>query len=123
MKLNNRSLAAVACFLATAEASCNADNCLRALRATQTPGRLAAAQSFCATFTAATPVTAIASVPTYAVQNCAGDVVSRVSSACSCLPTPTGLPDVTSEALQKEITTDGYVEIRVQSTLTNKLSD
>jgi hypothetical protein len=73
--------------LTAAEGVCNADNCLRAMRATQTPGRLAAAQSFCRTFTA-TPVTATDSIPTFAVKNCPGSVISRVSSACSCITTP-----------------------------------
>ena len=113
MKLNTRYLATVAGVLATAEATCNADNCLRALRATQTPGRLEAAQSFCATFTA-TPVTATASIPTFAIQNCVGNVASRVSSACSCLPTPTGLPDVTSQALQDDVTSEGCVKSTFQ---------
>jgi hypothetical protein len=71
-----------------AGSACNADNCLRALRATDVPGRLGAAQSFCATFTAQT-VTATASIPTYAIEGCAGDVASRVSSACSCIATST----------------------------------
>jgi len=119
MRLNPGYLAAIACSLATAEASCNADNCLRALRATQTPGRLEAAQSFCATFTAS-PVTATASVPTFAVENCVGNVVSRVSSACSCLPTASGLPDVTSKALQDDITTEGCVKLKDPHRETNR---
>ncbi|KAH8594853.1 hypothetical protein B0O99DRAFT_623784 [Bisporella sp. PMI_857] len=107
MKLLQRSFLVVA-WATIADANCGADNCLRALRATQTPGRLEAAQSFCATFTTA-PVTATASIPTYAIANCAGNIASRVSSACSCLPTPTALPYVSSEALQKEITSDGLL--------------
>jgi len=71
-----------------AASACNADNCLRALRATDIPGRLQDAQSFCANFTTQT-VTAIASIPTYAVAGCEGNVVSRVSSACSCIATST----------------------------------
>ncbi|KAG9231310.1 ribonuclease Trv [Amylocarpus encephaloides] len=65
-------------------ASCNADNCLRALRAT---ARLEAAQSFCATFTTAS-VTETSAIPSYAVAGCTGNVASRVSSACSCISTP-----------------------------------
>jgi hypothetical protein len=68
--------------------SCNADNCLRALRASDVPGRLQAAQSFCANFTAQT-VTSTASIPTYAVAGCEGNVTSRVSSACACIATST----------------------------------
>ena len=71
-----------------AASACNADNCQRALRATDVPGRLQATQSFCATFIAQT-LTATASIPTYAVAGCEGDVASRVSSACSCLATST----------------------------------
>ena len=48
---------------ATVLASCNADNCLRALRAT---ARLEAAQAFCGTFTTAS-VTATSAIPSYAV--------------------------------------------------------
>jgi hypothetical protein len=73
--------------LATGSA-CNADNCLRAFRATSVPGRLEAAQSFCANFTTQT-ITATAPIPTYAVAGCEGDVASRVSSACSCIATST----------------------------------
>ena len=64
-------------------ASCNADNCLRALRAT---ARLEAAQSFCATFTTAA-VAATSAIPSYAVAGCTGNIASRVSSACSCIAT------------------------------------
>ncbi|KAG4438713.1 hypothetical protein IFR05_005793 [Cadophora sp. M221] len=44
-------------------ASCNADNCLRALRA---PAKIVEAQSFCATFTTASAV----AIPSYAVAAC-----------------------------------------------------
>jgi hypothetical protein len=71
-----------------AASACHADNCLRALRATNVPGRLQAAQSFCAAFIAQT-LTTTASIPTYAVAGCEGDVASRVSSACSCIATST----------------------------------
>jgi hypothetical protein len=82
-------------------AECAADNCLRALRATQTPGRLSSAQAFCATFTA-TSVAATA-IPTYAANNCKenqnGDLYFRVSSACSCIaPATTSVPTTTTGA-------------------------
>ncbi|CAK7229666.1 hypothetical protein SBRCBS47491_007328 [Sporothrix bragantina] len=72
---------------ALALASCNADNCLRALRATQTPGRLQSAQSFCLEYTAIAS-TAVA-IPSYATEACKSNQVGplsvRLSSACSCL--------------------------------------
>jgi hypothetical protein len=77
-------LAALVPFTAVAGASCNADNCLRALRATQ---RLEAAQSFCTTFTTA-QVSETTGIPQFALAGCTGFVASRLSSACSCLPTP-----------------------------------
>lgn len=63
------------------------DNCLRALRATQTPGRLAAAQAFCKTYTK----DYYAAIPTYVPYECNS---RRVSSACSCIATST-LPGAT----------------------------
>ncbi|KAF6841003.1 hypothetical protein CMUS01_03723 [Colletotrichum musicola] len=67
--------------------SCNADNCLRAMRAQSVEGRLEESLEFCGDFTAS--VTAdVGVVPTYAASACQGNVISRVSSACSCLPTP-----------------------------------
>ncbi|KAH8883537.1 pyridine nucleotide-disulfide oxidoreductase family protein [Thozetella sp. PMI_491] len=76
------------------QADCAADNCLRALRATQTPGRLEAAQSFCSSFTA--PAATVTAIPSYAASACVpnqnGDTNFRISSACSCLPTPTIAP-------------------------------
>ncbi|MCJ1419593.1 hypothetical protein MMC32_005948 [Xylographa parallela] len=59
---------------------CNADNCLRAIRATQSPSQLANAQAFCSSYTKGLKVP----VPTYVPTEC---VPSRISSACSCLPT------------------------------------
>lgn len=56
------------------------DNCLRALRATQTPGRLSAAQKFCSTFTK----THDCAIPTYVPWECNS---WRLSSACSCIAT------------------------------------
>ncbi|KAG9239743.1 peptidase s41 family protein [Amylocarpus encephaloides] len=67
-----------------ASAQCNADNCLRALRATQIPGQLQTAQAFCATFTKTA-----SAIPTYAAANCGpnqnGNLTYRISSACSCI--------------------------------------
>ncbi|CRK28876.1 hypothetical protein BN1708_015356, partial [Verticillium longisporum] len=66
--------------------SCNADNCLRALRSSSIEGRLEKSQEFCGEFTK-TFVADVAVVPEYAVKACPTNVISRVSSACSCLPT------------------------------------
>ncbi|KAM0322000.1 hypothetical protein ACHAQA_009741 [Verticillium albo-atrum] len=71
--------------------SCNADNCLRALRSTSVKGRLEESQEFCGEFTA-TVVADVTVVPSYAAAACGVNVISRVSSACSCLPTATALP-------------------------------
>lgn len=68
--------------------TCNADNCLRALRANTIPGRLEASQQFCGEFTK-TFKAVVSEVVDYAQTACAGNVISRVSSACSCLPKPT----------------------------------
>lgn len=67
---------------------CSADNCLRALRSESIPGRLAESQAFCGDFTKFL-VHEVSQVKDYAVSACSGNVVSRVSSACTCLPTPT----------------------------------
>ncbi|KAL8725622.1 MAG: hypothetical protein Q9181_006343 [Wetmoreana brouardii] len=81
------SLILFAPLLSLASAACNADNCLRALRATPTK-----ASSFCAAYTK-TPSTATA-IPTYG--SLCSNSPSRVSSACSCIvastPSPTCLP-------------------------------
>lgn len=66
--------------------TCNADNCLRSLRASSIPGRLAESQEFCGEFTK-TFIADVTVVKDYAVSACPGNVISRVSSACSCLPT------------------------------------
>ena len=66
--------------------SCNADNCLRAMRASSVPGRLAESQEFCADFTDGWTAD-VGVVPSYASSACGTNVISRVSSACSCLPT------------------------------------
>ncbi|KAK2034760.1 hypothetical protein LX32DRAFT_717660 [Colletotrichum zoysiae] len=71
-----------------AAAHCHEDNCLRALNATHTPGRLASARAFCTTFTLA-PAATNTSVPDYASEHCGGAsgpvAASRLSSACSCI--------------------------------------
>ncbi|KAL8415360.1 hypothetical protein RB596_006097 [Gaeumannomyces avenae] len=69
-------------------ASCNADNCLRAMRSTSVAGRLEESQKFCGEFTK-TFIADVSVVPDYASKACGANVISRVSSACSCLPTPT----------------------------------
>ncbi|KAL8294469.1 hypothetical protein RB597_007860 [Gaeumannomyces tritici] len=66
--------------------TCNADNCLRAMRSNSIGGRLGESQKFCGEFTK-TYVSDAAVVPEYARQACQTNVISRVSSACSCLPT------------------------------------
>jgi len=81
-----------ALLLATlASGACDADNCLRALRATQTPGRLEAAQSFCATYTQSS--VAATAIPTYAADACKqnqnGNQTFRISSACGCIAAST----------------------------------
>lgn len=68
--------------------ACSADNCLRSLRATSVAGRLEESQKFCSTFTK-TFIADVSLVKDYAVAACTGNVISRVSSACSCLPTAT----------------------------------
>lgn len=66
---------------------CHQDNCLRAMT-----NRLPDAQRFCATFTQA-PIAEPTVAPEFAQRGCAntahGPVTQRMSSACSCLPTPT----------------------------------
>ncbi|KAM0322522.1 hypothetical protein ACHAQA_009368 [Verticillium albo-atrum] len=71
--------------------SCNADNCLRALRSSSVKGRLEESQEFCAGFLDGWTA-AVTAVPEYAQKACPTNVISRVSSACSCLPTATPAP-------------------------------
>ncbi|PVH76875.1 hypothetical protein DL98DRAFT_574162 [Cadophora sp. DSE1049] len=71
--------------------SCNADNCLRAMRSTSVKGRLEESQAFCGEFTK-TFVADVSVVKDYAKSACAGNLISRVSSACSCLPTASASP-------------------------------
>lgn len=68
--------------------TCNADLCLRGLRANTIPGRLEESQKFCGNFTK-TFVADVAVLPSYVKESCTGNVISRASSACSCLPTAT----------------------------------
>ncbi|CAO1601863.1 hypothetical protein XANCAGTX0491_005502 [Xanthoria calcicola] len=83
MELTNLLL--LSSLLSLATATCNRDNCLRALAGTPTK-----ASSFCATYTktqqTATPI------PTYG--SFCSNLPSRVSSACSCVvtPSPTSAP-------------------------------
>jgi hypothetical protein len=65
---------------------CSADNCLRAMRTTSVEGRLEESQEFCADFTDGWTAD-VGAVPQYASKACGSNVISRVSSACSCLPT------------------------------------
>ncbi|KAE8441047.1 hypothetical protein EG329_005909 [Mollisiaceae sp. DMI_Dod_QoI] len=69
-----------------AAGACDADNCLRALRATQTPGRLQSAQSFCGTYT--TKAVLASAIPAFAVDACKdsnGNFSLKLSSACNCI--------------------------------------
>ncbi|KAK7984534.1 cytochrome P450 monooxygenase-like protein [Apiospora arundinis] len=89
--------------------SCNADNCLRAMRASQTPGRLEDARAFCSGFTAATASASAAAMPTYAVEGCqpnqVGDTNFRVSSACACIAAATATSSATASATASASTT------------------
>ncbi|KAK6221277.1 hypothetical protein QIS74_04845 [Colletotrichum tabaci] len=67
---------------ALVKAQCAADNCLRALNATQTPGRIPSAQAFCATFTQS-PAAANTSIPGYASEHCGGALGIELSSRLS----------------------------------------
>lgn len=66
--------------------TCNADNCLRGMRAAN---KLEESIAFCGEFTKTVNVnvTALASTVPYVSSACSGNVISRVSSACACLPT------------------------------------
>jgi hypothetical protein len=65
---------------------CNADNCLRAFRASHINGRLEESQDFCAEYLNS-PFHEKDILPDYAIKGCSGDAVARASSACACLPT------------------------------------
>ena len=73
---------------------CNADNCLRALRANTIPGRLEESQAFCASYTARKRTEVADVTKAYAKSACTADIglVAQVSSACACLPTATPRP-------------------------------
>jgi choice-of-anchor B domain-containing protein len=71
--------------------TCNADNCLRSMRSESVKGRLEESQEFCADFTDGWNAQ-VTAVPKFAQEACSGNVISRVSSACSCLPTATASP-------------------------------
>ncbi|CAH0045576.1 unnamed protein product [Clonostachys solani] len=71
---------------------CNADNCLRALRASHIPGRLEESVEFCGNFTRRLRDDEEL-LPQYATDACKNKPVERVSSACACLPTQT-VPDL-----------------------------
>ena len=75
---------------------CNADNCLRSLRASHIPGRLQESKDFCGKFTARLRDDE-SLLPGYAADGCKanqnGDAIARVSSACACIPTNT-VPDL-----------------------------
>ncbi|KEY74965.1 hypothetical protein S7711_01314 [Stachybotrys chartarum IBT 7711] len=73
-------------------ATCSANNCMRALRASHIPGRLEESIEFCGDYTRRQNNNTEL-VPTYAINACGGDTVSRVSSACACIPTPV-VPDL-----------------------------
>jgi len=138
-------------------ASCNADNCLRALR---NPARLEAAQQFCGTFTTAIVTATTASmcfsfclgfvdedsvlpqmstivasysskirlylltdtVPSFAVTACAGDIASRVSSACSCVASSTSVPSTFTTATSSSTLVSTSAPTSSSSTLVSTLA-
>ncbi|KAI6785841.1 Peptidase s41 family protein [Emericellopsis cladophorae] len=69
---------------------CNADNCLRAMRASHIDGRLEESMEFCGNFTQRLR-TDEGLLPDYAAKACpenrGNEPIARVSSACACLPT------------------------------------
>jgi choice-of-anchor B domain-containing protein len=75
---------------------CNADNCLRAMRASHVPGRLEESMEFCGNFTARQNDDE-GMLPKYAADGCKvsgeREPVERVSSACACIPTM-AVPDL-----------------------------
>ena len=88
-------------FTSLASAACNADNCLRGLRAT--PSK---ASSFCASYTR-TSNTATA-IPTYG--SFCSNSPSRVSSACSCAVTSPPTPTCSPSAVVNAQTRNGNFE-------------
>ncbi|CAL8579933.1 hypothetical protein XPA_005664 [Xanthoria parietina] len=101
MELTNLLL--LSSLLSLAIATCNRDNCLRALAGTPTK-----ASSFCATYTktqqTATPI------PTYG--SFCSNLPSRVSSACSCVvtSTPTSAPTCVPSPVIDASTRNGNFE-------------
>ncbi|KAL8724528.1 MAG: hypothetical protein Q9166_007905 [cf. Caloplaca sp. 2 TL-2023] len=95
------SLLLLSSCLSLASAACNADNCLRALRATPTK-----ASSFCATYPK-TPNTATP-IPTYG--SFCSNSPSRVSSACSCVVTSTPTPSCVPSPVINAATRNGNFE-------------
>ncbi|KAK8104794.1 pyridine nucleotide-disulfide oxidoreductase family protein [Apiospora kogelbergensis] len=71
-------LALAASGVAAANA-CNADNCLRAMRASQVPGRLEDSRAFCSSFTAASASASAAAMPTFVAEGC------QPNQLCLCL--------------------------------------
>jgi hypothetical protein len=78
--------------------NCNHDNCLR-----QFIQESSAVSQFCPTYTAST---ASSSLPTF-VSNCGG-VASRVSSACSCIVTPTSTTSTAPPTSTSGTSASGY---------------
>jgi hypothetical protein len=78
-------------FAMVVAGDCAADDCLRALQATQTPSGLQSAQSFCATFTRSS--VAATAIPSFASSGCTASqdapMLARISSACSCIAATT----------------------------------
>ncbi|KAE8450855.1 hypothetical protein EG329_005768 [Mollisiaceae sp. DMI_Dod_QoI] len=77
--------------------NCNHDNCLR-----QLIGVSSAASAFCPTFTASANI----AIPTFASE-CNSDA-SKVSSACSCLVTPTSTTSAPTSTSTAGISASGY---------------
>ncbi|CZT43533.1 related to ribonucleases [Rhynchosporium secalis] len=99
-------------------AGCSADNCLRALRA---PAKLAEAQSFCQTFTKdANPD--VAGIPSFARSACAGDVVSKVVSACGCIAMSTSSATATATSNSVSVSTSAWSSVVETSTSSSVLS-
>lgn len=85
--------------LVAAGAGCNADNCLRAMRANSVAGRLESAREFCASYTG---TAAGVPIPSYAADSCKGDA-ARISSACSCIGSATKTSSSTSSTLTTSV--------------------
>ncbi|KAH7374576.1 hypothetical protein B0T11DRAFT_344259, partial [Plectosphaerella cucumerina] len=101
--------------------TCSADNCLRALRSTSVKGRLEESQQFCGGFLDGWSSN-VTEVPEYAQKACQQNVISRVSSACSCLPTPTAASS-TSAAVSSVVPSSVDPEPSVTSSATPEPSE